>query len=393
MFGPAKKFLSDNGGKFCNNEFISLCESFNIRICMTAAESLWSNGLVERHNAILGLIVTKIVDDLDCDLDIAVSWGISVKNSLKNVNRFSPNQLMFGRNPNFPNVMDNKLPALESVSCSDTVITNLEVMHQAREEFIKNKASSKLRKALKSQVRTHNDVRFETGDLVYYKRRKGPWKGPGSVIGQDGQQVLIKHSSSYRQVHPCNVKHRENNTISAKDIVSNTHAGSTTKSAEREGEINLDKLPVANCVNNRNDENQVNTSEINIPDSLVEYDDSNELESQNEEIVNNIDSNHVPAEDEAVIGTEDLGYLNNHSVPKKNNFVEVITKGSDEIKHVQIISRAGKGTGQYAKWYNSMNIENGEISQINWEDVDKWKHVDRECMYVCIYLPVKIKIQ
>ena len=28
-------------------------------------------------------------------------------------------------------------------------------------------------------------------------------KGPASVLGQDGQQVLVKHGSYYIHVHPC----------------------------------------------------------------------------------------------------------------------------------------------------------------------------------------------
>ena len=66
-FGSAKKFLVDNGGEFDNDEFRSLCENVNIRICTTAAESPWSNGIVERHNATLGFSVKKIMDDLKCE--------------------------------------------------------------------------------------------------------------------------------------------------------------------------------------------------------------------------------------------------------------------------------------------------------------------------------------
>ena len=42
----------------------TLCENFNIRICSTAAESPWSNVLIERHNAILCLTVTKTMEDI-----------------------------------------------------------------------------------------------------------------------------------------------------------------------------------------------------------------------------------------------------------------------------------------------------------------------------------------
>ena len=42
--------------------------------------------------------------------------------------------------------------------------------------------------------------------IAYFQRvdlRKR--KGPGKVIGQDGQQVLIKHGGMYVRVHPCGV--------------------------------------------------------------------------------------------------------------------------------------------------------------------------------------------
>ena len=53
VYGTPDKFLSDNGGEFANHDFINMCESLGITIKRTAAESPWSNGLVERHNLIL----------------------------------------------------------------------------------------------------------------------------------------------------------------------------------------------------------------------------------------------------------------------------------------------------------------------------------------------------
>ena len=41
---------------------------------------------------------------------------------------------------------------------------------------------------------------------MYYKRNDSKkWKGPGKVIGQDAQQVLIKHGGVYVRVHPCRI--------------------------------------------------------------------------------------------------------------------------------------------------------------------------------------------
>ena len=48
----------------------------------------------------------------------------------------------------------------------------------------------------------HN--KFFTGDQLFYKRNDSKcWKGPGKVLGHDGQQVLIKHGGIYVRVHPC----------------------------------------------------------------------------------------------------------------------------------------------------------------------------------------------
>ena len=97
IFGHTNKILVDNGGEFDNTEFQTLCENFYIRIYTTAAESPWSNGLIERHNAILGQTVTKTTEDIKCDLHLAVSWAVSARNSLKNDHGFSSNPLASGK--------------------------------------------------------------------------------------------------------------------------------------------------------------------------------------------------------------------------------------------------------------------------------------------------------
>ena len=84
IFGHPNKILVDNDGEFDNTEFQALCENFNISICTTAVESPWRNGLIERHNAVFGLTVTKTMEDIKCDLQLAVSWAVSAKNSSKN---------------------------------------------------------------------------------------------------------------------------------------------------------------------------------------------------------------------------------------------------------------------------------------------------------------------
>ena len=65
IFGCPRHFLSDNGREFNNEEFRSMADALNIRVCTTAAESPWSNGCNERYNGILGGMVKKILEDAD----------------------------------------------------------------------------------------------------------------------------------------------------------------------------------------------------------------------------------------------------------------------------------------------------------------------------------------
>ena len=122
-----------------------------------------------------------------------------------------------GKNPNFPNVCDDLSPALENKT-SEIVAKNLDALHQARQNYIKKESLSKIKQALKHQVRTYNDLIYNTGDLVYYKRKDNlNCKGPASVIEQDGQQVLVKHGSRYIRIHPCNLQLRINNLFENKN--------------------------------------------------------------------------------------------------------------------------------------------------------------------------------
>ncbi|PIK35546.1 hypothetical protein BSL78_27628 [Apostichopus japonicus] len=61
--GAPKKFLSDNGGEFANEEFRDMAENLNIEIWNTAGYSPWQNGLCERNHAVVDNCVEKILED------------------------------------------------------------------------------------------------------------------------------------------------------------------------------------------------------------------------------------------------------------------------------------------------------------------------------------------
>ena len=84
IFGAPGTIFSDNGGEFSNDLFHDLGEQFNINVKTTPVKSPWSNGIVERHNSVLGKIVNKLILDENnkYPIDVIVAWAVSAKNAL-----------------------------------------------------------------------------------------------------------------------------------------------------------------------------------------------------------------------------------------------------------------------------------------------------------------------
>ena len=206
IHGAPQRLFSDLGGEFDNEEVRDMAENFNISIVTTPGYSPWSNGLLERHNQTLTEILLKIKDDHNLDWETALNWALMAKNSLHNVHGYSPYQLFFGRNPNIPSILSDLPPALEGITTSDVVRDHINALHTARQAFTKAESSEKIRRALRKQLRPTPDS-CAPGDKVYYKRPDcKEWKGPGTVIGQDGPVVFIRHGGTLVRVHKCRLR-------------------------------------------------------------------------------------------------------------------------------------------------------------------------------------------
>ena len=73
-------------------------------------------------------------------------------------------------------------------------------------------------------VRFRCGAKFFSGDSVYYKRNDNKrWRGPGKALGQDGQQILIKHDSIYVRCHPCHVILKRDHTGDEENISESEH--------------------------------------------------------------------------------------------------------------------------------------------------------------------------
>ena len=68
-----------------------------------------------------------------------------VKNSLINHNSFSPLQIVFGKNSNLPNILNDTLPALEKVTTSADLALDIATLHSEREAFMKAQTPEKVK--------------------------------------------------------------------------------------------------------------------------------------------------------------------------------------------------------------------------------------------------------
>ena len=353
--GAPQKFLTDNGGEFMNDKFLSMCEKMNITVLTTAAESPWSNGLVERHNAVLEEMMNKVLDETKCDYDTALAWCFHAKNSLLNVDGFSPFQISMGYNPSMPVALSDR-PTVHGQSSSEIVRTNLNAQQNARKAFIELENSEKIRRALAHNTRNFNDVRYVTGDSVFYKRKDSKeWKGPGKVIGQDGQQVLVKHGSTYVRVHPCRL------TLQNSDI---RLSPDSNKSINNE---NFDKVPplLSSAVENDvaqsdSDDDSEDECEI-IDDTPIQTDQSPSATIGADQTI------------EKCLSTD----TKISSALKKGSTLSVKLPNSDSWSEVKLTSRAGKAVGKYKMCWNTIDTNSGAECYIDFEDVE-WKLPDSE---------------
>ena len=359
LFGAPRTILNDNGGEYNNDIFRSFGENFNITLKTTPAQSPWSNGYVERQNSTLGSMVRKIMDDCNCNLEIALSWAVAARNSLSNSSGFSPNQLVFGNNPVIPNVFSNELPAMNPNPSSEVIRQNLNAMHSARQAFIKFESNERVTRALRHNVRSTEASLIQAGDHVYYKRNEQhEWHGPAVVLGRDGKLFMLRHAGVLVRVHECRLCNSNvpgSEEIVPENNVSQNHGIIGNESENRFCELD-DNCCVAPESNRLNPDLTEDVQERRVQGNIVEQTVSN----PNDGKLN------------IKIGQRIAGTMNGDQVSGK------------------VHSRAGKASGQYRNYYN-IEFSNGKIQCLDIsKDLSDIKIIPDETELLVMYVSEQV---
>ena len=400
VLGRPSCFISDNGGEFVNAQFNEMCSLMNVKVRTSPAESPWCQGTVERHNGILGQMIEAVMDDSGCNVNIAIAWAMNAKNSLNNVFGFSPYQLVMGRNPRVPDILHyENLPALNHNTASEIVADNLNAMESARKAFIELENSNRLKRILRERVYESANERYINGDVVYYKREKSGWQGPATVVGQLGNQVLLKHGGMLIRMHPCKVvlkskadgqvertvQHQKSNSTEdhsvengnrkscsphsdLKDIISVSRESRDSESSdsdddtahlEKTSESNLNQPPSATEEPIHVDETSHSVTE---PSITIQQRSTESTESVQTEVDSEITSENRWQIVSALDSTDNV-------VLKKGDIIRYRDDEDEEWQGALVMSRAGKATGKYPNSFNVHNDGNEKQTELNVNDV------------------------
>lgn len=341
-YGCPGAILNDNGGEFIGAEMKELKEALGSVDCTTAAQAPWQNGLCERNHAVVDNILSRIVVDFPkLDIQTALAWACSAKNSLQQVYGFSSYQLVFGKNPRLPNILTDGPPVWEEKDIGKTLADHLNLLHRTREEFIKSESASRIKKALKSKVRA-TVLDLKPGDLVYYKKDGEEFKGPVKVIVQDGKVIFIRDGFYVHRVCA--------NRVVKVGQEFNKATQSAIKLPQKSLETESSKAAAAGI-------------ELSLDESWNENTSHENLKQVNQE--SNV-SRKRQAEDNYLEGQPDVKNL--RVFLKKDDVVEV-RHDDKSVKYV-VLGPAGKAIGKNKNWYNVEDMASSEQCSVNFGEVN-----------------------
>jgi hypothetical protein len=204
-YGRPGKIWTDVGGEFNNDMVRQMGEAIGTKVDTGAGYAAWMNGLNERNHCVVDRCFAKIINDYPrMDPTIALAWAVTAKNSFPMTGGFSSFQLVFGKQPKLPNIMTDRLPALEGVTTSESVAAHINALYAGRKAFAEVQCEEKVRRALRHKVRAV-ERRYEAGEKVYYRRDgdKAVWRGPATVLGSKGSVHFLVHQGDVVRVAAC----------------------------------------------------------------------------------------------------------------------------------------------------------------------------------------------
>ena len=210
-YGPPVLLFTDLGRGFDNDLMRLFADKYGITLHCAPGGSHWSLGGVERHHYQLRHTVEMLLEaDDTLSMNDACDVACMAANAQPMSDRgFSPQQLVYGVSAKWPDLVSADLPALSSVRLPSDHVGHymsrfLDAMYEARAKFHAADIRAKISLAERHKPSKNRDVVLTAGDRVFYhealENGKDTWHGPASVIGVDGDFVVVRHGGGVRRL-------------------------------------------------------------------------------------------------------------------------------------------------------------------------------------------------
>ena len=205
LYGAPQEVVLDQGGEF-DGEFVGWLETHGIQSRHTGAKSPWQHGFSERHGALLGTAVSALIWEYKAkgreEVKDCLAAAIQGKNQTVSRNGYSPYQMVFGREPTFPDLLDESstgnLSLRQALSHEGEVQRSAEMRVAAKAALLRQDCQEKLRRALRRWPRGEQQE-FSPGEQVFFYSPKpnaarfrkdgGAWRGP--AVSWRGRCLLV----------------------------------------------------------------------------------------------------------------------------------------------------------------------------------------------------------
>ena len=205
IFGTPVEITLDQGGEW-EAEFLMLLEQHSVATRFTGSHAAWQLGHAERHGALIGVAWSSIIHEKKIEgregMKMALLCAQQAKNAVVTRRGYSANALVFGRQCNFPDLLDDESSTMttmgQALSQDTEVARQAEMRAAGKRALLHQDAQEKLKRAL--TLRPKGRIReFLPGEKVFfwvpnpakktrYRGDPGLWRGPAMVITKESNE-------------------------------------------------------------------------------------------------------------------------------------------------------------------------------------------------------------
>lgn len=204
IYGKMKSIKSDLGTEFKNEIFCELCKLLNIEIHFSTAYHHQTLGTIERNHRVFNEYIRSYISDNITDWDTYLKYFSFFHNTNTSSvfdNKFTPYELVFGKNANMPN--DINLGEIDPIYNVENYSKEAKYRLQKSHICIKKLLEKQKKRNKEHYDKTAKPSNFKLNDKVFlkkepYEKFKNIYEGPYTITKIQGVNVTINNEQSMK---------------------------------------------------------------------------------------------------------------------------------------------------------------------------------------------------